>query len=395
MNDTTLTNNSSITVLLIDDQAMVGEAVRRMLMDESDIDFHFCSNPEEAIPKAETIHPTVILQDLVMPDMDGLTLVKFMRAHPALQDVPLIVLSVKEDPRVKAEAFALGANDYLVKLPDAIELIARIRYHSQAYINRIQREEAFRALQESQEHLASELSEAAVYVRSLIPKPVTGPVSTEWKFIPSMDLGGDSFGYHWIDDDHFALFLLDVSGHGVGAALLSVSAMNTLRAQTLPNTDFHNPDDVLNALNQYFPVLSQNGMFFTIWYGVYQVSTRTLKYSSAGHPPALLVREGNQNVEELTGRGLILGITTNYTYSREEIQIGQNDCLYLYSDGVYEIKQADGELWTLKGFIDLISRFDASHPSALESIVEQINQLNSESTFEDDFSLVRFCFRNE
>ncbi len=132
-----------ITVLLIDDQAMIGEAVRRMLAPESNITFHFCSDPTQALKTAETIKPTVILQDLVMPDVDGLLLVRFFRAHNAITaNVPLIVLSSKEEPVIKAKAFELGANDYLVKLPDRVELIARIRYHSKAYIDSLKRKEA-------------------------------------------------------------------------------------------------------------------------------------------------------------------------------------------------------------------------------------------------------------
>jgi len=137
-------------VLLVDDQAMVGETVRRMLADQSHIDFHYCGNPAEAIGTAERIKPTVILQDLIMPGVDGLTLVGQYRASPATKDVPIIVLSTKEDPTVKSEAFTAGANDYLVKLPDKIELVARIRLHSNAYANQLQRDEAYRALRESQ-----------------------------------------------------------------------------------------------------------------------------------------------------------------------------------------------------------------------------------------------------
>jgi adenylate cyclase len=131
-----------ITVLLVDDQAMIGEAVRRMLAPEQDIDFHFCQDPTKAIKTANRIHPTVILQDLVMPEIDGLTLVRYYRANPATRDVPLIVLSSKEEALTKAEAFARGANDYLVKLPDRLEIIARIRHHSRGYINLLQRNEA-------------------------------------------------------------------------------------------------------------------------------------------------------------------------------------------------------------------------------------------------------------
>ncbi|MCL7489244.1 MAG: diguanylate cyclase [Desulfobulbaceae bacterium] len=143
-----------ITVFLVDDQAMIAEAVRRALAEE-DLDFYYCQDPTEAVKKALELEPTIILQDLVMPEIDGLTMVRFYRANPTLAQVPIIVLSTKEEPEIKSKAFEYGANDYLVKLPDKVELIARIRYHSRAYINQMERDEAFRALEKSQKELAA------------------------------------------------------------------------------------------------------------------------------------------------------------------------------------------------------------------------------------------------
>lgn len=147
------TDENAAMVLLVDDQAMIGEAVRRSLANEDNIDFHFCADPHQAIAQAVQIKPTVILQDLVMPGLDGLTLVREYRNNPATRDIPIIVLSTKEDPLIKSAAFAAGANDYLVKLPDTIELVARIRYHSRSYLTLLQRDEAYRALRVSQQQL--------------------------------------------------------------------------------------------------------------------------------------------------------------------------------------------------------------------------------------------------
>ncbi len=144
-----------ISVLLVDDQAMIAEAVRRALSSEEDIDFQYCQDPSNALKVALELKPTLILQDLVMPGIDGLTMVKFFRANKETTRIPIIVLSTKEEPKIKSQAFELGVNDYLVKLPDKIELIARIRYHSQAYIVQKQRDEAFKALEESQRRLAA------------------------------------------------------------------------------------------------------------------------------------------------------------------------------------------------------------------------------------------------
>ncbi len=148
-----INDENAVMVLLVDDQAMIGEAIRRVLANEPNIGFHFCSDPHQALAQAVAIKPTVIIQDLVMPGVDGLALVRAYRANPVTADIPIIVLSTKDDGMVKSSSFGAGANDYLVKLPDAIELIARIRYHSRSFQMQLQRDEAHRALRESQQQL--------------------------------------------------------------------------------------------------------------------------------------------------------------------------------------------------------------------------------------------------
>jgi len=144
-----------VRVLLVDDQVIIVEALRRMLLVENDIEFHFVTEAEKALQCAIELQPTVILQDLVMPGADGFELLRQYRGNAYLEQVPVVVLSAREDPQLKAHAFATGANDYLVKLPDRLEMLARIRYHSNAHISRLQRDQAFRFLRESQQQLAA------------------------------------------------------------------------------------------------------------------------------------------------------------------------------------------------------------------------------------------------
>lgn len=154
-----------ITVLLVDDQYIIGEEIRRMLSTEPDVDFHYCQNPIQALKLANHVAPTVILQDLVMPQIDGLTLVRYFRANPLTRDVPLIVLSVKEDAHTKAEAFSLGASDYMVKFPDRLEVIARIRYHSRGYINLLQKHETYEKLKSTMQEEQERTRELALLNR--------------------------------------------------------------------------------------------------------------------------------------------------------------------------------------------------------------------------------------
>lgn len=156
----------AVTVLVVDDQPMTVESIRRLLVNEPDIELHACNDPTLALSVAADLEPSIILQDLVMPDIDGIMLVKFFRAHPKTKDIPIVVLSAEEDAATKAAAFTAGANDYLVKLPDPIELIARLRYHSKAYYNFLKQDEAAqtlahnKALEKRVEERTMELQEA-------------------------------------------------------------------------------------------------------------------------------------------------------------------------------------------------------------------------------------------
>jgi len=386
-----------ITVLLVDDQPIIGEAVRRMLAGESDIAFHYCKDATQAVARATEIGPTVILQDLVMPEIDGLSLVGLFRAHEATRETPMIVLSTKEEPTTKAEAFGLGANDYLVKLPDRLELIARIRYHSKGYINLLQRNEAYRALQASQKMLAKDVAQAAKYVYSLLPEKLTkGPIRTDWRFIPSAALGGDSFGYDWVDADHFSLYLLDVSGHGVGAALLSVSALNALRSQSLPQTDFRDPGQVLTALNKAFQMDQQNGLFFTIWYGIYHRPTRRLAYAGGGHPPALLLTgpdAESARLHSLECLGPMVGAVGDLEFASASCQVESFGLLMLYSDGAFEVERPDGTTWPFPDFVGFMGAGPRSpDPSSMDRLIKHAREMQGSDEFVDDFSIVEFVF---
>jgi sigma-B regulation protein RsbU (phosphoserine phosphatase) len=385
-------SDPKVTVLLVDDQALIGETVRRTLATEPDIAFHYCKDPRKAIETAEAVSPTVILQDLVMPEIEGLDLVKQYRANPATADVPIVVLSTKEEGLTKAEAFARGANDYIVKLPDKLELLARIRYHSRGYISYLQRNEAYRALAESQRVLANDVAEAAKYVRSLLPRKLTqGPVQVDWRFIPSAALGGDTFGYHMLDDRHFSFYLIDVVGHGVGAALLSVSVLNAIRSQSLPDTNFLDPGQVLAALNRRFEMSQQGDKYFTAWYGVLDTQQRKLAYSGGGHPPSLLIEDRGGEPGQVTllkPGGPMVGAFDDITFDNEVCEVPPGSRIFLYSDGVFEITRTDGTMWPFETFVETMAVPSLPDKPDMDRLIEHIRELSGKDGFDDDFSII-------
>ncbi|MBF0500362.1 MAG: SpoIIE family protein phosphatase [Candidatus Riflebacteria bacterium] len=385
--------NYSIKVLLIDDEVLVGETVRQMLAGEEDIVFYSAQNPWLAFQKALEIEPTVILQDLVMPDVDGLQMVLFFRNHPSLTNVPLIVLSSRKEAVTKAEAFVEGANDYLEKLPDKIELIARIRYHSKGYINLRERNDAFSVLIKSRRELAEELSYAIKYIVSLLPKPVReGPIRAEWRFIPSTQLGGDTLGYHWIKPNLLAMYLLDVSGHGIKSALLSVTAYNVLTSQTLPDTDFARPDQVCYHLNETFQMEKHNNLSFTIWYGVYDKETRILSYASAGHPPALLFPSDKTPPIEMSCENTLIGAFPGVPYEMKTHLIEPGSSLYIFSDGVYEVRNPDGEFWDISGLKDYLLKSSSPDHLEVENLYHHLLAYSHAKNLGDDYSILKLYF---
>ncbi|MEO0474555.1 MAG: SpoIIE family protein phosphatase, partial [Planctomycetota bacterium] len=253
------------------------------------------------------------------------------------------------------------------------------------------------ALVASQQALAHELSEAADYVTQFLPAREVGidePVHIDYQFIASSRLGGDLLGYHDIDDDHQAFWLLDVTGHGVGASLLSVSAGNAIRSGQLA-ADPREPAALVETLNNAFPMDRNNDKFFTIWYGVYQRSTRTLSYAAAGHHPATLI-DVNGERQSLGVPGLMIGVIPDNTYQAQSIQVEPGSRLYLFSDGLYEVRGGDDDkLLGLDGIADIIRQANCGDCSKtrLEQVLANVKAYrHGEDSYADDVSLLEVSF---
>lgn len=239
-----------------------------------------------------------------------------------------------------------------------------------------------------------ELSGAANYLTSLLPERLAGALSADWQFIPSADLGGDTFGYAWIDDDHFAMYLLDVCGHGLKAALLSITAMNVLRNQTLPATDFQSPASVLSGMNDAFQMDRYSDMYFTMWYGVFDRRTRQLRYANAGHPSAILISGASAQAAEpieLANPGMIIGAFPGVMYEELSISLPPYSRLYFFSDGLYEITRTDQTMVSFAEFMGIVGR-GPRETSALPHIIEAIRVENGPKPFDDDLSIVEVTF---
>lgn len=264
------------------------------------------------------------------------------------------------------------------------------------------RQAALQALAESQRKLAGELAEAAAYVRSLLPAPIEkGPISADWIFHSSTALGGDCLGYHWVDKDCFAMYVLDVCGHGVGAALLSISAKNVFSTHSLRDTDFKDPSSVLKNASITFDMDRQNSMFFTLWYGVYNTKTHVLEYGCAGNPPAVLItpgqkRKGKKVIQQLEAKGPPVGVVPGFSYKKQSVKVPDKSYLYIFTDGIYEIDDIrSGKQWGYDDFLETLKDAKNDAHTALNRVLDKAKAISGQDNFEDDITLMRFNFNRK
>ena len=241
-------------------------------------------------------------------------------------------------------------------------------------------------LQEQTDLLDSEVRSAADYVASILPGVLTGPVRAASRYLPSQELSGDCFDYRWVDDDHLMVYLIDVSGHGIEPALLSISVHNMLRSDVNLR-----PDRLLSELNRRFPMERQHGHYFTIWCGVYERPTRTLRYASAGSPPALAFSpETGPTLLSTAGRPI--GMFEDSEYSSASYSVPPDCRILIYSDGAYEFTLESGRQLSLDVFARIVTAWSASSTRSLDELVSNLRALTRAGDFEDDCSLIELNF---
>jgi len=242
-------------------------------------------------------------------------------------------------------------------------------------------------LLKTRERLQSELQEAARYLRSLLPAPMAEPIKVDWRFVPSDELGGDCLGYQTLPGGQLAFYIVDVCGHGVGAAMLSVALLNILRSQSLADVEFSDPASVLSALNRSFQMSDHGSKFFTIWYGVLTPATGELVYSSGGHPPAIQVRSFGGS-SRLNSNGIAVGCVTWAQYQNMKGRLEPGDALFVFSDGAYEVPVKEREILGLDGFEKLLLEIAETPEKRLERLGSRVSEMAGRQRFSDDVSIL-------
>jgi phosphoserine phosphatase RsbU/P len=386
--------NSAYTILLVDDDNLVRMVARRRLAI-----FHYrileANNGIEALAIIEREPVDLILSDWMMPGLNGLGLCEAIKRHEGTRTIHFILMTAFDQPAQIAEGLSRGADDFLPKTASDQEIIARVRSGLRARQLMLDLAESNRLLSKKQEELDSELRSASDFVQSLLPRPgefVPG-VKLGWKFLPSCHLGGDLFQVARWGDDHVGLMVLDMSGHGIGAALRAVSLAMLFKGEHIQKTfPSYNPGEIVTFLNGKYP-LTDEGEYFTIWMGVWQCSTHLLRFASAGHPGSILVKSDLPSVV-LGGQSWPIGFSPEKNYRAESVNVQAGDRLYLFSDGIYEVINTHGEIWGRKRLQEALENV-SHHPlmGGLTRVIAQSRAWNHQDRFEDDVALLGLEFQ--
>ncbi|MBD2355794.1 SpoIIE family protein phosphatase [Tolypothrix sp. FACHB-123] len=390
-------SHSPVKILVIDDDRVI-QLVLKQTLQAQGYEVILANNGLQGVEQADKHHPALIISDWQMEEMDGLEVCRKIKSDPSLSTTFFILLTSRKAVEDRVEGLDTGADDFLSKPIEVNELKARVRaglrlYHMNQELKRLAQD-----LQIQKQLLETELNEAADYVKSILPAPISGAITINSQFLPSSQLGGDCFDYYWLDEQHLIIYLLDVSGHGLAAALPSISIHNMLRSHSLPKASLYNPSEVLQDLNHVFQMDRHNSQYFTIWYGVFNLSSYQLTYSSAGHPPALLLSptaDSSLELKQLIMRGLPIGAFAEAQYHNAVCDIPNGSKLYVFSDGVYEVEKSDGNMWDFPSFINLITVCNQQFHTGVNQISEAIKKVTGSQIFNDDFSLLEIDFKSE
>lgn len=242
------------------------------------------------------------------------------------------------------------------------------------------------------ERMRAEFAAGLSYLRDCIPAPIGGLVSVDWRYVPASTLGGDIIGYHWLDEHHLAFYLIDVTGHGLDSALLSVTVTNVIRTGALSGVDKKQPDQVLARLNETFRGEQHGNRYFTIWYGVYNSATRTLTWAGGGHHPSLALLGEESEPLLLPSEGLMMGVLPSAEFPAQSCHIPINTRLLIFSDGVFEIFRQGRQIWNIDDCIAYLTVLAKGEGGVMDQLLQHVQHLRGSPHLDDDFSIIEARF---
>ena len=361
---------------------------------------------EEAVALAYREIPDLVLLDIMMPKKDGYEVCAELKGDDRTANIPIIFLSAMTQAEDKIKGLDLGGADYVTKPFDRGEVLARVKAHLK--IAGLTKEviKANEELLKKQETLDEDLKAAAGIQRSLLPQepPDAGIVDVAWRFMPCERIGGDIFNMIRLDETHWGIYMLDVSGHGVPSALVTVSVSQILHPQQglvlkkmitpPPFYEIVSPGEVLNLLDQEYPIERFN-KFFTISYIILDTEDKSIRYSNAAHPPPILLHKDGE-MELLDKGGTIIGAGGLLPFEEGKKQTRAGDKLFIYTDGIVEYQNKEGGFYGNEHFHRELQKLrDRPISDLVDGIIDSIMHFGDNNPPQDDVTILGLEFKGE
>ncbi|MDX9786922.1 MAG: SpoIIE family protein phosphatase [Desulfobacterales bacterium] len=391
-------------ILIVDDSQEIRILLSRFLT-ASGYEIAEAQNGDDGLIQLIEFMPDLILLDIVMPGIDGFQVCERIKSDPNTKEIPVIFLSARSEAADKIKGLAIGGADYITKPFDRGEVMARIE--NQLKIRHLTNAlmAANYELTEKQKNLDEDLQAAAGIQQGLLPQklPQIEQLDIAWKFIPSEKIGGDIFNVLQLDEDHIAFYMIDISGHGVPAALVTFSVSQALQphmgytvrkiSELSCGYEIVSPGEVLTALDTEYP-WERFEKFLTIIYLIIDLRHGSLTYSNAAHPPPIVLH-ADGTVDLLEKGGTIIGLDGILPFEEDQRKLREGDKLLCYTDGVFEMMNEKGEIFGENRFHVLVkSLIHLPVHAMLDEILMAMKTFANGTKLRDDVSLLGIEYKD-
>ena len=372
---------SECRVLLVDDaKANLDILVEGLKADHK---LSLALNGEQALQNAARTPPDLVLLDIVMPGLDGYEVCRRMRAMPETADVPIMFLSSLEEVQNKTRGFEAGANDYLTKPFEMLEVKARVRslLKAKAYSDAVK------------EQIASELRVAREIQMGMVPHDFTAVeeayhVSFGAILEPAREVGGDLYGVCAAGPERLMIFLGDVSGKGIPASMFMVRAVSLAR---LLAREIAEPERILARLNDELAADNPSCMFVTFLCAVFEPATHRLTLANGGHCYPLLLPADGPPRWVLKQLGTALGFDGGLEFERLELTLHDGDAIVFYTDGVSEAFNPESDLYGNDRLLADAGDFSGQSASAISAgLLAKVRAFAAGAPQSDDIAILTF-----
>lgn len=392
--------------ILIADEEIVNRKLLANILKKENCELIEAGDGDEAIELALQELPDLILLDIMMPGKDGYEVCHELKRDSRSADIPIIFFSARGETEDKIKGLELGGVDYVTKPFDKREVLARVKV--QLKIRNLTKalKRANNDLIRKQKRIDENLEAGAEIQRSLmaINPPEAKTIEVVWRFMPCQRIGGDIFNILRLDEDHWAIYMLDVSGHGITSSMVAVSVSQMLQPRVgfllkkniekAPYYEIVPPVEVLNEMDREYPI-ERFGKFFTMSYCILNVKDGTLRYSNAGHPPPVLLHKDG-SLELLNEGGTIIGMGGLLPFEEGRRKLCSGDKLFLYTDGIAEYQNEDGLFYDEDRFFAELKRLkDRLLSNIIDGVIESMMSFGNNTEPQDDISLLAVEFRGQ